>query len=117
MLAKAMNAKIMAAAPAIASVIARARLPDAKLVMLRDEAFQILEMHELQYISRLHSTQVGVHPANRAASGIAAQEVHRRLHKLVQAGLSFEECRSAAAVEREPGEVGNGMELKKQAAR
>jgi hypothetical protein len=107
-----MNAKIVAATPAIASVIARARLPDAKLVMLRDEAFQILETHELQYVSRLHSTQVGVHPRNRAASGIVAQEVHRKLRKLVQAGFSFEECRNAAAVEREPGEVGDGMEEK-----
>jgi hypothetical protein len=107
-----MNTKIVAASPAIASVIARARLPDAKLVMLRDEAFLILETHELQYVSRLHSTQVGVHPRNRAASGIVAQEVHRKLRKLVQAGFSFEECRNAAAVEREPGEVGDSMELK-----
>ncbi len=53
--------------------------------MLRDEAFQILSTHELQYVSRLHSTQVGVHPRNRAASGIVAQEVHRKLRKLVQA--------------------------------
>jgi hypothetical protein len=107
-----MNTKLVAASPAIASVIARARLPDAKLVMLRDEAFLILETHELQYVSRLHSTQVGVHPRNRAASGIVAQEVHRKLRKLVQAGFSFEECRNAAAVEREPGEVGDSMELK-----
>ena len=107
-----MNTKIVAASPAIASVIARARLPDAKLVMLRDEAFLILETHELRYVSRLHSTQVGVHPRNRAASGIVAQEVHRKLRKLVQAGFSFEECRNAAAVEREPGEVGDSMELK-----
>ena len=73
---------------------------ESKQVFIRDEAASILAKFMLRM--RLHSSNVGIHPANRDTETIAPRAVWIRGAKIVASGFSFAAMGKLYAFEDHP---------------
>ena len=80
---------------------------DLQAVTIVDKMLNLLASTNESYEAEIHSSQMGVHPANRAGKRMMKSEMHRKGGKIVVAGFSWRRCGpdKAIAFGRAPGET------------
>ena len=110
MQALSVQARLKLAAPRLDAINELANKPDAQIVGLRDDFYQILEDYELSWKQHFKSNQVGTHPWNRYTTGVDTSEILTKIKNTVKSGFSMVECSRATSTERQPGPVGDAYE-------